>query len=717
MKDNRREFIKKIGLIGVGLGIGVDTFSKNPELRKISNQAFSLEINPFIIIDNTGKITLVNSRPDMGQGSTQAVPSLLAEELGVSLDQVSIIQSDGQGKYGSQLSGGSSSVRGLWLPLRQAGAAAREMLIKAAAQTWKVSETECYSEGGKIFHKPTNKTLTFGEVADLASTFEIPKNPKLKEPKDFKILGHYNKRKDVPERVTGKAIFGIDAKIDGMVYAKVIHSPRIHDKINTINDSEARKISGVIDIIKIERKMPHKSSEAVAVIAVNYWTALKASKLVTVDWKFDQNNYINQNTADYVAEMYKKANSSGIRAEEKGDFDVNFTASINKIEAIYETPFLAHAMIEPENAVVHVKTDGTVEVWAPVQGPDGALSDVSSYLGIPKDKIKINVTLLGGAFGRKAYLDFLLEACDISRKINKPVKLVWSREDDISQGPYRPAMLSKMQGIIENGKAKGLHHYAIGESIAGQVFNGLIPTEADGWISGELSQENHSYAFPIHKMSYGRVKTSIPVVWWRSVYASNFGWSQECFIDEMALEAKKDPLEFRLELLKDSPRFTNVLNLLAEKANWKEKLPEGKAKGIAVFKSFDSISAACVFVSKKEGKVNIDKVVSVIDCGMYVNPDNVKAQSEGNVVMGISAAIKPGITFENNQCTQSNYHDYLVLRNTEVPEMEIHVIKNEEKPGGVGEPGLPPIAPALGNAIFALTGKRERKLPLSLNLV
>lgn len=716
MIDNRRDFLKKLGLTGIGLGIGINTFGEYSRPVKLNPGTISLEINPFIIIENTGKITLVNSRPDMGQGSTQAVPSLLAEELEVNLDQVSIIQSDGKSKYGSQLAGGSSTVRGLWLPLRKAGAAAKEMLIKAGAYTLKVNESECFAKEGRIIHKPTGKSLSYGELADLASTYEIPKNPKLKNAADFKILGKYNKRLDVPERVTGKAIYGIDITIPEMVYAKIIHSPRIHDKVISIKDDSAKKVSGVIDVIKVERKMPHKSSECVAIIASNYWAALKASKLVEVNWSNNQEDYFNQNTKQYEDAMNEASKKNGIRAEEKGDFEINYFTSDNKLEAIYETPFLAHAMIEPENAVVNVKSDGTVEIWAPVQGPDSALAEVSSYLGISADKIKINVTLLGGAFGRKAYLDFLLEACDISKKIKKPVKLIWSREDDISQGPYRPAMMSKMQGILENGKGVGLHHHAIGESIAGQVFNGLKPTEADGWLSEELSLKNHSYDFSLHKVSYSRVKTSIPVVWWRSVYASNFGWSQECFIDEMAHSIKKDPLDFRLDLLKESPRFTNVLNVLESKSGYRNKLPQGKASGIAIFKSFDSIAAACVFVSKKGTEIKIDKVITVLDCGMYVNPDNVKAQSEGNIVMGISAAIKDGIKFENNQCIQSNFHDYLVLRNSETPEMEIFIIENEEKPGGVGEPGLPPIAPALGNAVFNLTGKRERKLPLSLKV-
>lgn len=713
----RRNFLKSLGLAGIGLGIGIDGLSAAAPLKKIKPAFFSLEINPFIIIDNTGKITLVNSRPDMGQGSTQAVPSLLAEELEVSLDQVTIIQSDGRSKYGSQLSGGSSSVRGLWGPLRKAGAAARELLIKAAAETWKVPAAECYAEAGKIVHRPSSRSLGYGELADLAATFEVPANPTLKDPKDFKILGKYKQRLDVPDRVSGKAVYGMDVEVPGMVYAKMVHSPKIHEKLVRFDDTETRKVKGVLDVFKSERAMPHTRAEAVAVVATSYWAALKGAKALKAEWE-KSDKHLLQNSADYFAKMYEEAGKKGINHEEKGDFDAAYQHSKLKLEAIYETPFLAHAPIEPENATVHVKDDGTVEVWAPVQGPDGTLADISGYLNIPVEKIKVNVTLLGGAFGRKAYLDFVLEACDISKKIKKPVKLIWSREDDISQGPYRPAMLSKMQGVLNDKKqATALHHQAVGESILGQVFQALDPAQADPWLAGELSQENHAYEFPVHKMSYSRVKTSIPIVWWRSVYASNFGWGQECFIDEMAHLAGKDPLAFRLELLKNAPRFRGVLELLAEKSRWDEKLPEGKARGLAVFRSFDSISAACVFVSKQDNAVKIDKVISVIDCGMFVNPDNVKAQTEGNIVMGLSAAIKGGITFENETCVQSNFHDYVILRNNEMPEIETYPVINRENPGGVGEPGLPPIAPALGNAIFSLTGKRIRRLPLDLDSI
>jgi isoquinoline 1-oxidoreductase subunit beta len=711
INSKRRDFLKLTGLASLGFTLGLDSKGFAHNISRTKAVVLNLEINPFIIISTDGSIALINPRPDMGQGSTQAAPSLIAEELEVSLDKIKLIQSDGSAKYGSQQSGGSSTVRGLWTSLRKAGAAAKEMLIQTAAKQWNVPVDECYALDAKIFHKKTGKSLTFGELADEASKLEVPKNPKLKDPKDFKILGKYNKRLDVPDRVTGKAVYGIDIELPNMVYASILHSPTIHAKIGSIDDTSAKKIPGVLQIIKAERQMPHRTSEAVAVIATNWWAALKAKKALIVKW--ENTDLSKLDTNNYFAECHEASKKEGINHEEKGDFDAKFANATAKLEANYETPFLAHVPIEPECAVVNPKADGTIEVWAHVQGPDGALGDVSRYFGVAPEKVKINVPLLGGSFGRKAYHDYLNEACFLAKKLNKPVKVLWTREDDITQGPYRPGMISHVQGFVKNGKIEGFHHHAIGESIVGQVFKGLAPDEADPWLSGEISTENSKYEFGTSKVSWTNVKTDIPIVWWRSVYASNFGWGQECFIDELAQLAGKDPLEARLAIIKDE-RYRNVLTTIADKANWKEKLPAGQAKGLAVFASFGSISACCITVSKKDKGVKIDNVVSVLDCGYYVNPDHVKAQTEGNIIMGITAAIKGGITFTNGQCDQSNFHNYPIMRINESPKMEIHIIDSGANPGGVGEPGLPPVAPALGNAIFAATGIRVRKLPLDL---
>jgi len=713
----RRNFLKQSLLGTAGLMIGFRETASGKTLVGLLPAELSTEINPFVLIDTNGIITLVNSRPDMGQGSIQAVTSLIAEELEVRMDQIQIIHSDGTAKYGSQQSGGSSTVRGLWNSLRGAGAAAKEMLLKAAANQWGTTPDQCYASDGMVMMKGTDKKLSYGSLAVDAAKFEVPKSPKLKEPKDFKILGKFNPRSDVPSKTTGEAVYGIDVVVPGMLYALTIHAPSIQGKLLSYDAAPAMAVKGVKHILKTIHPYPGGSTDALAIVADNYWAALKASKLVTLKWE-DTELAKTLDTAVYFKDAYAAAEKPGIRAEEEGDFEAFYANADKKLESIYETPFLAHAAIEPLNATAHVKDDGSVEVWAPIQGPDGALDETADFLKIPKEKIKIHPQLLGGSFGRKGYMDFMKEAIDISRQIKAPVKLIWTREEDMTQGPFRPAMLSKMKGVIgQNNRLSGLSHQAIGESVQAQHWNALLPYQADNWLAGELSKENHKYNFPIHSLSYSRVKTNIPILWWRSVYASNFAWGQECFIDEMAHLAGIEPLEARKQLLRNSKRDLKVLEKLESIIQTSPALPENHARGIAMFRSFESMSAALVEIAKTGTAVKVVKVTSIIDCGQYVNPDNVKAQTEGNISMGLQAATKGGITFSGAHCDQTNYHQYQVMRISEMPKVEIHIIQNEEKAGGVGEPGLPPIAPALGNAIFNLTKKRIYKLPIDLSSV
>jgi isoquinoline 1-oxidoreductase subunit beta len=714
---NRRSFLKLSGTAGamLGLGLYIPASGKEAIVENLAAAPLSLEINPFIIIDTAGKITLINPRPDMGQGSFQAVPTLIAEELEVSLNQVEILQSDGQKKYGNQLSGGSSSISTSWQPLRKAGAAAREMLTKAAAQRWKVAEADCYAENGKIFHKPSGKSLSYGELVDAASKLDVPQEPRLKSPKDFKMLGKPMPRPDIPPKVDGSARFGIDVKVPGMLYASIERSPLIHGKPTSFDDSRAKQIPGVLQVLLSERPMLHKTTQGVAVIADSYYAALQGRKALQITW--DNAGFDKISTDDYFRQLREKAREAGALFEEKGNLATGLTAATRRLEAQYETPFLAHAPLEPENAVVHVKGD-SCEIWAPVQAPDWAVGQVAGYLNIPPENVKIHVTFLGGAFGRKAYYDYLLEAAYLSKQANAPVKLLWTREDDIMQGPFRPGILSALQGGLDaNGKVLAFEHKVVGASIQHQTSGNqaLADGKADDWAMESIKPSESPYAFTHSKFSFVRVDTEIPVVWWRSVYSSNVAFGHESFVDELAHAAKKDPLEFRMQLLAGNPRFQKVLQTLAEKARWSEKLPAGKARGVAIAKSFGSICAHAITVAKGARGLTVEKVVSVIDCGLHVNPDNVRAQTEGNIVMGLTAALKDPITVVNGQTVQTNYHNYRVLRMYEMPrQIEIHIVPNEEAPGGVGEPGLPPIAPALCNAVFAATGKRIRKLPFNL---
>lgn len=715
--NSRRDFIKATSLLAIGFSL--PSFGKTETtVHKIDTTnaaALGLELNPYILINDAGKITLFNARPDMGQGTYQSLPLLLAEELEVTLDQVEIRNTDGQGKYGSQLSGGSSSIRTRWTPMRTAGAAVREMLITAAAKKWQVPVSECYAENAKVIHKPSNKSYTYGELVEEASKLEVPKAPKLKDAKDFKLLGKSVPRPEIPSKVNGTAVFGLDAVVPGMLYATIEHSPTMLGKVVSFDGSEAMKIKGVKFVVKTERKMPHRTVEAVAVVADNYWAAAKGRKALKIKWNSEGSDKISSDA--YYANLKELGKTAGevYKGDTKGDFAKEFSGASQKIEASYQTPFLAHAPMEPQNATVWVQGD-KVELWAPTQGPDGLIPEVAQYLKIKPENVKINVPFMGGAFGRRAYYDYVMEALHISKQVNAPIKLIWTREDDTAQGPYRPGMLSVMEGGIDaKGSVVAHNHKIVGASIQHQVFGSPLKNMPDDWASETANVEDSPYDFGSRKLSFHLAKTDIPILWWRSVYSSTTAFGQESFMDELAHVAKIDPLAFRLEMLADSPRFTKVLQVLAKKSNYHAKLPDGQAIGIAVARSFGTIVAHAVTVSKDGKGAKIDKVVSVIDCGMTVNPDNIKAQTEGNIVMGLTAAIKNGMTFKDGQAEQTNFHQYNVLRINEMPKVEVHIIENSEAPGGVGEPGLPPIAPALCNAIFNLTGKRVRTLPFEID--
>jgi isoquinoline 1-oxidoreductase beta subunit len=710
---SRRSFLKAGGLLAIGFSLPGTAANL---LHKLDPSALELEITPFILLTKEGKIILFNTSPDMGQGSWQAVPTLLAEELEVTLDMVEIRPTMGHPKHRQQFSGGSSSIRGQWESLRKAGAAAREMLSKAAATQWKVPESECYAEKGKIYHKPTKRSLEYGALAEEAAKLEVPKEPKLKTPEQFKLIGKSLPRPEVPSKVNGTAIFGIDVNVPDMLYASIAHSPVIHGKIISIDDTEALKIKGVKKVIKSERKLPHKTVEVVAVLADTYWAALKGRKALKINW--DRSSYGNASTDAYFAQLRELAQKPGNPYKgAKGDVDKAFAGAAKKLEASYETPFAAHAMIEPENAVAWVQGN-KVEIWAPNQSPDWLSEQTGKYLDIPRENVTVHTTFMGGSFGRKGYFDFVMEAIALSKQAGVPVKLLWTREDDLTQGPFRPGMLNALRaGLDEKGNVIAFEHKVVGGSIQGQTGNKDMSTTPDDWCEETISEEDSPYNIPNRRQSSLVQPTDIPIVWWRSVYSSTNAYAHESFIDELAHAAGKDPLQFRIDLLAEAPRFRKLLTFLKEKSGYQLKPAAGKAMGVAIARSFGSIAAYAITVSKAGQGVKIDKVIGVIDCGMTVNPDNVKAQTEGNVVMALSAALKPGITLKNGEVEQTNYHQYQVLRLNETPSIEIHVMPSTDHPGGAGEPGLPPVAPALCNAIFNLTGKRIRTLPFLLEEV
>lgn len=726
---SRRDFLRISTTSAFVLALGFSSDSKGKLLKKVSTTG--VQINPYININEAGKVTLFNPRPDMGQGTYQILPMLLAEELDIPLEQVEIQMTDGSDRFGSQLSGGSSSVRTRWIPLRTAGATVREMLVQAAANRWKISMNDCSTKDGFVINKLSQAKLSYGELVEEASHLPVPSKPKLKSFAEFTQLGKPSMRPDVPAKVDGTAIFGMDVQLPGMLYASIVHSPTIYGKVQSYDATKAMAVKGVRFVLKTERVFFHGpysdsggfdqklrgKAEAIAVVSESYWSALKAKKLIQVSWNalgFGETateQYFNQAKAAALHEgnEYKDA--------KVGDFAKALQLSDYKVQGTYQTPFMSHAPMEPCNATVFVQGD-QVEVWAPIQGPDGLVNDLATYLGVKRENIKINVTFMGGAFGRKAVFDFVMQAANLSKQVNAPVKVIWTREDDIQQGPYRPGMISAMQGGLDkDGNVLAFEHRLNGASIMASVFKADMRKNPDPWAGEGINLEDSPYAFPARRNSFNWIDPQMPVLWWRSVYASTNVFAQESFMDELAAEGEKDPLDLRLHLLRDSPKFVAVLNKLAEISDYRAKRKQGVSIGIAIARSFASIVAHAVVVDKQKAGVKIKHVYSVIDCGFPLNPDNIIAQVESNIVYGLSAAVCNQITRTHGKTDQSNFHEYTVLRQGEIPASTIFVMPSQDEPGGVGEPGLPPIAPALCNAVFLATGKRVRTLPFDLSSI
>jgi isoquinoline 1-oxidoreductase beta subunit len=715
---NRRKFLQLSGLSGLVLVLGVSHKRGNTgQLAAAGNLADQLKITPYIIIEKSGKITLMNPKPDMGQGTFQSVPALIAEELEVSLDAVTILQTSGEKEYGEQVSGGSYSVRGNYQKLRKVGASAREMLLTAASSQWKVPVTECYAEYGKIVHRPTKKTFSYGELVETASKLDVPQEPKLKDPKDFKILGKNYPRPDVPLKVSGKAVFGIDVVIPDMVYASVEHNPVFGAKIISYDDSDTLKVKGVQKTVQIQRKLGKNRYDAIAVVADNYWAAYQGRIALKINW--DNNGHDAFNSTEYEQSLRDLATKPGAVVHNDGDFEKSFASAPVKLEAFYETPFVSHSPMEPMNCLAKWTGNDKVEVWLSAQGPDLVKGELSRTLKIPADNIKVNILFNGGAFGRRLYPDFATEAADIAKAVNKPVKLIWTREDDTQLGPFRPLTFSAMKaGLAADGKPLAFQHKVIAPSIDSTMEEKRNETgESSDMTEGINTQK---YELPNMRNEYVFSQLQIPLAAWRSVTSSTVAFAHECFIDEMAVKAGKDPMAYRLEtLLTKNSDTKKVLTKLKEVSHWNKPLPKGWGRGVAQYEFFAGLSGFVVEVStRKTGGVKIEKVYAVIDLGTVVNPDTVALQMEGGATMALTAAIKGGITFKNGQTEQTNFHNNPIVRIEEMPVVETHIIADGgDTIKGVGEPGIPPFAPALANAIFAATGKRIRRMPFDLNKI
>lgn len=712
---SRRDFIRASGLAGTALCLGF-YFPANAKRAQLVSagtaEATGFEFNAWMHIGTDGKVTLTDHRAEMGQGSYQSVPQIIAEELEVDLKDIEVVFAKGDpNKYGSQITGGSSTIRGSYKRLLTLGATARQMLIMAAAAKWNAPVTDCYAQSGQVIHRPTGKKLNYGELVADASKLTPPKDVPLKPMADYKLIRKPLKKLDTPMKTNGEAIFGLDKRLPGMLFASVERNPRLRGKLISFDDTAARKVPGVKQVFKIQMLVFNTTRDGVAVLADSTWAAMQGRKALKVIW--DETGFEHINTADiYKNHQELLKTKEGLSFKKQGNPDAVLAKPGKKLDVIYQTPYQAHAAMEPLNCIAHYQSD-KIEIWGPIQAPDWVQGDISDKFKMPKEKVEVNMTFLGGGFGRKAFLDYTQEAVAISKQAGVPVQVVWTREDDIKQGPYRAGISYRGQGAITNGAITALKFKMAGQNI--DHWNGPGRSKPNGSTTEGFLKP---YFDSIKDISFADVPYEMPLpnMWWRSVYASTNGFAYESFINEMALLAGKDQLSFRREYLKDA-RCQRLIDRMEEVSGWKAR-KKNEGYGVAITECFETTVGQVVKVSRNAaGKIKIDKVWAVMDCGWYVNPDIIRAQVEGSVVMALGAATIHEITFKNGLVEQNNFFDYLMPRITDMPPVEVHIMENTADAGGVGEPGLPPFAPALTDAIFDLTGKRIRKLPFNMNVV
>jgi isoquinoline 1-oxidoreductase beta subunit len=704
---SRRSFLKTGALMGGGLMLGFSLPLRRPFRAASAQSTSSFAPNAFIRIGTDDVVTIIVNKSEMGQGVYTSLPMLIAEELEVDWSKIRVEPAPVDPAYnhtewGIQGTGGSTSVWSEWERLRKAGATARAMLVKAAADIWKVDPASCRAEKGFVIHNPTQRKISYGRLVEKASQMEPPQDVPLKEPKDFRIIGKPRRRLDTPEKTNGKAIFGIDAKAPGMLTAVVARPPVFGGKVKTFNADKARAVPGVKEVVEID--------SGVAVIADGFWSANKGRDALEVVW--DEGPFATLSTSGMREQYMNLAKTPGAVARKEGNAESVLSKATRQLKVEYEVPYLAHACMEPLNCLVDLRAD-SCEIWTGTQFQTVDRNSAASVVGLKPEQVKIHTTFLGGGFGRRAnpHSDFVIEAAQVAKALKKPVKVIWTREDDMKGGYYRPMWYDRIAaGLDEKGNLVAWQHTIVGQSIlSGTPFDpkgDVDPASVEG--AKEIPYEIPNILVDLHTP-----KIAVPVQWWRSVGHSHTAFVVESFIDEVAHEAGKDPYEFRRNFLAKHPRHYRVLKLAAEKAGWGRPLPKGRGRGMAQHESFGSFVAQVAEVSvSAKGEVRVHRVVCAIDCGKIVNPDTIKAQMESGIVFGLSAALHGKITFQNGRVEQSNFHDYPLLRLNEMPLVEVHIISSKEKSGGVGEPGVPPIAPAVANAIFAVTGKRIRHLPI-----
>ena len=703
---SRRGFLRA----GTSLGGGLMLSLRLPLANGSAEAAFadSFAPNAFIRIEGDGRIIVTMPYVEMGQGTYTSIPMLIAEELEVELNQLRLEHAPPNEKLyanpllGVQATGNSNAIRGAWLPLREAGAIARTMLISAAAKRWKVDPAACRARHGKALHPPTGRSIEYGELAAAAAQMPIPKSVELKRPEDFRLIGTSAKRLDAPAKVDGSAVYGIDALPPGVKFATIAQSPVFGGRLKRVDDAAAKHVKGVRKIVQLD--------DAVAVVADHMGAAKKGLAALVIEW--DDGPHAKLDTAEIARELERATVGSGVAAQNIGDADKAMASAVTKVEATYEVPFLAHATMEPMNCTAHVREDGC-DVWVGTQAIARAQAAAAKTAGLPPDKVVIHNHLIGGGFGRRLEADGVVRAVQIARQVDGPVKVVWTREEDIQHDMYRPYFFDRISaGLDEEGRPVAWSHRFAGSSVIARWLppgfkDGLDPDTTEGAI-------NLVYALPNMRVEYSRVEPpGVPTAFWRSVGPSHNVFVTESFIDELAAAAKQDAVAYRLALLDKTPRAKAVLELAAEKAGWGQKLPEGVGRGVSVQFVFATYLAQVAEVEVSgDGAVRVRRVVCAVDCGSVVNPDTVEAQIQSAIMFGVTAALHGEITLKDGRVEQGNFDTYKILRINEAPAIEVHVVQSAEPPGGMGEAGTSAVVPAVANAIFAATGKRLRKMPI-----
>jgi len=703
---HRRDFLKKTAAGGAGLVIGFYLPGKYEALAGVPPRE-PTPINAWVQIAPDDLVTLLIDKSEMGQGASTALSMILAEELDLDWKKIKTEFAPAAPQYfnpvfGLQGTGGSTSVRGSWEPLAKAGAAAREMLVATAAKRWGVDAAACHTENSEVLNTASGKRLGYGSLVEEAAKLPVPVSPKRKEAKDYKYIGKPTKRIDSAVKANGKAEFGIDVRRPHMLHAVVARCPVFGGKPKSFDATKAKSVRGVKNVVQV--------STGVAVVADNTWSAMEGRRALEIAWDEGSNA---KNSSEAIRKLYHESlQQTGAIARKDGDVDAALGSAAKKVEAVYEVPFLAHATMEPMNCTADVRADGC-DIYAPTQFQTFSQMTGAKVTGLKPEQVRIHTTYLGGGFGRRAEQDFILEAVEVSKAMNAPVQVTWSREDDMQHDFYRPAAFTKLTGGLDSDgwplawKCRVVSPSIMSRFFPGSVKNGLDNSSVEGIVEAK-------YAIPNFLCEYVLTETGVPVGFWRSVGNSQNGYITESFVDELAKAGGKDPFEFRRKLLEKAPRHRGVLELAAEKAGWSKPLPAGRYRGIAVVESFGSFVAQVAEISldRKAGTVRVHKVVAAVDCGRYVNPETIHAQIEGAIIYGLSAALKGEITIANGRVEQANFNDYDLVRIDEAPQIEVHIVESKDGPGGIGEPGTPPIAPAVCNAIFSATGKPVRRLPI-----